>query len=85
MTIALPEPEENSNLDPDVLREDARRQLPLSFLLLLAVALAVLAHAWPISQVASVDRLGHGGVAAPTFTSPATPTPSPRALRVRTA
>ena len=61
-------------LDPEVLRKGARRQFRLSWILLLALAFAAIGQVRPFDNAPDAAKLGHSGVAAPTFA------PSPAAL-----
>jgi hypothetical protein len=61
-------------LDPEVLREGARRQFRFSWILLLALAFAAIGQVRPFDNAPDPAKLGHSGVVTPTFA------PSPAAL-----
>ncbi|MGD1015501.1 MAG: hypothetical protein ABR863_03535 [Roseiarcus sp.] len=61
-------------LDPEVLREGARRQFRFSWILLLALAFAAIGQVRPFDSAPDAARLGHSRVVTPTFA------PSPAAL-----
>ena len=57
-------------LDPEVLRESARRQFRFSWILLLALAFAAIGQVRPFDNAPAAAKLGHSRVVTPTFMPP---------------
>jgi hypothetical protein len=92
MTTLFRSTDFDPTFDPDVLREGARRQFRLSWVLLLALAFAALGQVRLFDEAPAAAKLGHSRVVTPTFVPlptfmppPAAHTRPPSALPVRFA